>query len=110
MFPYLVHHFLARSAERRPDAEALVTHEPGAGRFTYAQVAAAAAAVSEQLRGLGVARGDRVAMLAHNGIEWVAAWFGALAAGAIAVPINTASDPHSLEHYVRDCGARVLVV
>jgi long-chain acyl-CoA synthetase len=110
MVAYRVHHFLERTAERTPDAEALVTHEPGAARLTYGQVAAAAASVAAQLRGLGVARGDRVAILAHNGIEWVAAWFGALAAGAVAVPINTASDPHSLEHYVSDAGARVLVV
>lgn len=110
MVAYLVHHFLAASAERFPDAEALVTHEPGAARLTYAQVAAAARTVSTQLRGLGVTRGDRVAILAHNGIEWVAAWFGTLATGAIAVPVNTAADPHSLEHYLGDAGARVLIV
>ncbi len=110
MVAYLVHHFLAASAARTPDAEALITHEPGAARLTYGQVAAAATQVTTQLRGLGVARGDRVAILAHNGVDWVAAWFGALAAGAIAVPINTAADPHSLAHYISDAGARLLIV
>ncbi len=110
MTAYLVHHFLAASAARAPGREALVTHDPGAARLDYGAVAAAAAAVTAQLGALGVGRGDRVALLAHNGVEWVAAWFGALAAGAIAVPLNTAADPHSLIHYVGDAGARVLVV
>ena len=110
MVAYRVHHFLERTAERTPDAEALITHEPGAARLTYAQVAVAAGTAAAQLRALGVVRGDRVAILAHNGIEWVGAWFGALAAGAVAVPINTAADPHSLAHYIGDAGARVLIV
>lgn len=107
---YLVHHLLGEAAERMPDAEALVTHDPGAARLTYAQVAERAAAVTEQLRALGVAKGDRVAILAPNGIEWVAAWFGVVAAGAVAVPVNTAADPQSLRHYVSDSGARVIIV
>ncbi len=105
----LVHQFLGERAAGTPDAEALVTHDPGGARLTYAEVAAAAAAVTAQLSSLGVAPGERVAILAHNGVEWVAAWFGALAAGAVAVPLNTAVDPHSLVHYLTDCGAKVLL-
>ncbi|MBZ0236242.1 MAG: acyl--CoA ligase [Deltaproteobacteria bacterium] len=105
----LVHQFLTQAAARTPDSPALVTHDPGGVRLGYAQVADAAAAVTAQLASLGVAKGDRVAILAHNGLEWIAAWFGALAAGAIAVPLNTAADPHSLAHYVTDAGARVLL-
>jgi len=106
----LVHELLGAAAARAPEAEALVTHEPGAVRLTYAALAAAAARVTHQLLGLGVVPGDRVALLAHNGVEWVAGWYGALAAGAIVVPINTAADPHSLVHYLGDAGARVLIV
>ncbi len=110
MVPFLVHQFLAASAARSRDALALVTHEPGPQRLSFGQLSAAAHRVAAQLIELGVARGDRVALLAANGVEWVSAWFGALAAGAVVVPINTASDPHSLAHYVADAGARVLVV
>ena len=110
MHTYLVHHLLAASAARTPEALGLVTHAPDPRRLTYAQVAAAAHRVAAHLLGLGVARGDRIALLAQNGLEWVAGWYGALAAGAIVVPINTAADPHSLVHYVHDAGARVLIV
>jgi len=105
-----VHHLLEAQARERPDHELLVLHEPGAARLTYAQVEAAAHRTARLLRDCGVSQGDRVAILAHNGIEYVAAWFGALALGAIAVPVNVATDPVSLGHVVADSGARVLVV
>jgi acyl-CoA synthetase (AMP-forming)/AMP-acid ligase II len=73
-------------------------------------VAAAARRDARLYRDLGVQRGDRVAILANNGIEYVAAYYGALEAGAIAVPLNTAADPTSLAHYLGDSGARLLVV
>jgi acyl-CoA synthetase (AMP-forming)/AMP-acid ligase II len=106
----LVHHFLEEQARERPDHELLVLHDPGAARLGYAAVAARAQQVARLLRDTGVRTGDRVAILAHNGSEYVAAWFAALQLGAIAVPVNTASDPASLAHVVADCAARALVV
>jgi acyl-CoA synthetase (AMP-forming)/AMP-acid ligase II len=123
--PYLVHHFLEANAARAPEQELLVTHEPPAwkgvaatppgngeegARYSYAAVNAAANRLARLLIELGIQRGDRVAVLAGNGIEYAAGYFGALKAGAIAVPLNTAADPHSLAHYVGDAGARALVV
>jgi acyl-CoA synthetase (AMP-forming)/AMP-acid ligase II len=107
---FLVHHFLEHQARAHPDRELLVTHDPGAGRWTYAHVDAAANRHARLFEDRGVARGDRVAILAHNGIEYVAAWFGALKLGAIAVPLNPANDPGSLAGCISDCGARVLYV
>jgi acyl-CoA synthetase (AMP-forming)/AMP-acid ligase II len=106
----LVHQFLEEQARERPDHELLVLHDPGAARLGYGAVAARAQRVARLLRDTGVGKGDRVAILAHNGIEYVAAWFAALQLGAIAVPVNTASDPASLGHVVADCAARALVV
>jgi acyl-CoA synthetase (AMP-forming)/AMP-acid ligase II len=106
----LVHHFLEAQARDRPDHELLVLHDPGPVRLGYAAVNARANQVARLLRAAGVARGDRVAILAHNGVDYVAAWFAALKLGAIAVPVNTASDPASLGHVAADSGARVLVV
>ena len=106
----LVHEVLENAARQRPDHELLVLHAPEAGRITYGQVAAAAHRTARLLRDLGVKPGDRVAILAHNGLPYVQAWFGALAVGAIAVPINTATDAASLAAAIEDAGARVLVV
>ena len=106
----LVHHFLEEQARARPDHELLVLHEPGAARLSYAQVDAAANRMARLLRDCGARKGDRIAILAHNGIEYVATWFAALKLGAIAVPVNTATDPTSLAHVIEDAGARLLVV
>jgi long-chain acyl-CoA synthetase len=53
-----------------------------------------AAAVAHALRGRGVARGDRVAILANNAVNWLVADFGILYASAVVVPMfaTTADD------------------
>jgi amino acid adenylation domain-containing protein len=105
----LVHEWLESTAARAPDREALVI-AGGDTRLTWADVAAASWRMARHLRRRGVTRGDRVAILAHNGLEYVAAFHGALAAGAVAVPMNSATDPASLAKNHADCGAAALVV
>jgi long-chain acyl-CoA synthetase len=64
----------------------------------------AAAAVARHLAALGVAPGDRVALVAPYGPRWVAAFLGVLTAGAVAVPLDpriTAPDLASRLHEVR---------
>jgi acyl-CoA synthetase (AMP-forming)/AMP-acid ligase II len=80
--------FLLHWAERTHDA--VFVTEPDRGRtWTYGQVAGAVGRFRARLRGLRVARGDRVAILAENSCVWVVAYLGTLAHGAIAVPLNT---------------------
>ncbi|MBP9207943.1 MAG: acyl--CoA ligase [Kofleriaceae bacterium] len=108
MTPYLVHHLLEHEAARSPTRELLVTHEPESQRWSYRDADRAANRVAHALVAAGVTAGDRVAVLAHNGPGFVAGWFGALKAGAVVVPINSAIDPTSLAAQLTDCGARVL--
>lgn len=103
----LVHELLERSTARAPDAELLVD---GANRFTYADVNAQANRVANLLIRLGVQRGERVALFEQNTHRYVAWYYGILKAGAICVPINTASDANMLAHFLGDSGARVLMV
>jgi long-chain acyl-CoA synthetase len=103
---FLVHHLLDATAATAPDREALVTAEQ---RLTWRELAAGAWRAARLFADLGVRRGDRVAILAHNGVEYATAYYGALAAGAIAVPLNTAADPGSLASCVADAGASVVV-
>jgi acyl-CoA synthetase (AMP-forming)/AMP-acid ligase II len=80
--------FLFHWAERTPDATFI--GEPDRDRaYTYGQVAGYVARFRAALRRLGVSRGDRVAILADNGWRWAVAYLGAIAHGAIAVPLNT---------------------
>jgi acyl-CoA synthetase (AMP-forming)/AMP-acid ligase II len=106
MLAALVHQFLEASAQRRPEHVFLV-HE--AERASYGEVEAAANRVARALVGLGVARGDRVALLAQNSRFYVESYYGILKAGAIAVPLNTAADAATLAKLLAGCGAKLLV-
>lgn len=61
------------------------------------------------LRGLGVSKSDRVAMLLPNCFELVAMWFAASSLGAIEVPNNPGLKGDLLCHNLNNCGAQVLV-
>ncbi len=106
MTPWLVHHFLERAAAERPGQVALI-HEDE--RTTYAELEAGANRIARALRRGGVARGDRVGLLAFNSRLYVQAYYGTLKAGAISVPLNTAADGASVRGFLSDCGSRALI-
>ncbi|MGV2287547.1 ATP-dependent acyl-CoA ligase [Trinickia sp. YCB016] len=57
----------------------------------------------------GVGRGDHVALLCGNRVEFMEIVLGCAWLGAVVVPINTASRGLQLAHILRNCGARLLV-
>ena len=57
------------------------------------RIAAEAERVAGQLAARGIGDGTRVAIWVHDGPLWLAAFFGILRAGAIAVPLDTSADP-----------------
>jgi acyl-CoA synthetase (AMP-forming)/AMP-acid ligase II len=96
---------IARTAASRPDGLALVE---GERRVTWSSLAKGVAGVAGALSSKPRARGDRVAMLAANSVEYVEAFFGALHAGLCAVPLPTLASKETLALMLEDCGARVL--
>jgi fatty-acyl-CoA synthase len=95
-----------RSAERRPDHEALVF--PGE-RFTYADVVERTMAMARSLIGLGVRPGDHVGLLMPNCSDFVFAFFATQLVGAVAVPVNTRFRARELA-YVIDNADLVLLL
>ena len=65
-------------------------------------------ACASALRHLGIAKGDRVAILAPNSPEWTITDGACQLAGMIDVPIYTTLAPASVEYILRDSGSRVL--
>jgi HIP---CoA ligase len=78
---------VARAARDFGDAEALA--EPGGPRLSYRELGERVTAVSGALIDAGVGPGDRVALWAPNGREWVLTALGMLSAGAALVPVST---------------------
>ena len=75
---------LRRHALTLRDKPAIIAHDAGGGRTvaTYADLDARANRFAHALLGLGVGRGDRVAVMARNRIETIVAYYGALKVGA----------------------------
>jgi long-chain acyl-CoA synthetase len=83
--------------------------EDGIARTTFRDVQRRANAVAGRLRALGLAKGDRVVLSAHNHPDWPIAFFGIVRAGATAVPVDPAIDPGSFANIVRESEAKVVL-
>lgn len=97
---------LARSAQARPQGEALVQ---GARRVTYGELWGSVEATAAALRRRGLQAGDRVGILLDASPEYVAAYYGVLAAGGVVVGLNTAAKARDITNWLQHCGARFLV-
>ena len=96
---------LQASVTRDATAEAVV--ETGGGpRLSYADLWDRAARVAGGLRSAGIERGDRVAIRLGNGADWVLAFFGAVLADAVVVPVNTRFTDAEADYVISDSGAR----
>ncbi len=62
------------------------------------------------LASIGVARGDAVAIVSNNRIEWAVAAYACFGLGAAFVPMYEAESPKEWEFIVRDCSAKVVIV
>jgi long-chain acyl-CoA synthetase len=58
---------------------------------------------------LGVGRGDRVAIVANDSVEWAIAAYATFGRAAAFVPMYEAEAPEEWEFIIRDCGARVVI-
>src|SRR5439155_16303235 len=82
----------------------------GGRDVTWAELADSMWSAANRFRGVGVEPGDRVAIMLPNSPEYLFAYFGALAAGAATVPVNTAQRGAALEHILRDSGSVAIVL
>ena len=102
----LLHELIQKSAARTPDAVAL---SYGPDRLSYQALQSAVACFSSGLLGLGIERGERVAIYLEKRFETVIASFGAPQAGAVFVPLNPLLKPDQVAFILRDCNVRVLL-
>jgi len=103
--------WMRRGAQYWPDNLAVVDVAKGdAGRFTYAALNRRADAVAGWLRARGVVRGDRVALLAHSGVEVLDVFFACAKLGAVFVPLNWRSHWRELVDVIVPVAPKVLVL
>jgi long-chain acyl-CoA synthetase len=100
MSPVLQH------ADADPDHTALLGAQHN---WTYAQLRDAALAYARALRDQGIGPGERVLLIAPTVPEFVIAYLGIAALGAVVVPVNTMSTLSELEYFISDAGCALVV-
>ena len=98
---------LRRSAKRYPDKTALICGEVS---WTFAEMDAICNRLGRGLLALGIAKGDRVAVLSRNSHGFAALRFAVARIGAILVPINFMLNPDEINFILANSGAKLLAV
>jgi acyl-CoA synthetase (AMP-forming)/AMP-acid ligase II len=104
--PKGVDHLLQSIAALKPEAEALVD---GDRRFTYAELDRVTDEVASGLLAIGLAPGDRMALLLGNRAEFAFALMGAMRAGLVVVPLNIREQKPEIAFNLVDSGAKALI-
>ena len=101
----------ARWAQAPDAATRVAVREHGGGRdgkvLTFASLQAQADRLSQVLASLGVARGDRVALVMPQRFETAIAYMAIFQMGAVAMPLSMLFGPEALEYRLQDSGATV---
>ena len=98
--------YLERAAGQWPDKVAIID---GDKRVTYAELLAQAQSFAIGLVGMGVQKGDRVALFAPNCAEFASVFFGVLMTGAIITTLNPSYRELEVAHQLNDSGPSILV-
>jgi len=78
--------------------------------MTYRQLDEDSRAFAGWLQSLGLQKGDRVALMMPNLLQYPVALFGTLRAGCVVVNCNPLYTPRELEHQLKDAGAVAIVI
>jgi len=99
---------LDKAETEYPDNKAFVNFGVS---MSYRQVAKDSRSFAAYLQNvLGLKKGDRLAIMMPNLLQYPVAVFGALRAGLIVVNVNPLYTPRELEHQLRDSGAKAILI
>lgn len=98
-------HAVESAVRAAPGAPAVATRDTV---WTYRELASAVDAAQRALCARSARRGSRIAMLLSNSPQYVAIYYGAMAAGRVAVPLDTHEKRRTLTQQIRHCGASLL--
>jgi long-chain acyl-CoA synthetase len=96
---------LEAAVRAAPGAPALATRDTV---WTYRELASAIDAAQRAFSGRSARRGSRIALLMSNTPQYVALYYGIMAAGRVAVPLNTQERRRLLTQQIKHCGASLL--
>lgn len=96
---------LVATAQAHPDRPAIKLDDLV---LTWADVQSQAQRITAMLKSEGIEPGDRVGMVLPNVPMFPAIFYGALAAGAVVVPMNPLLKAREVQYYLEDSGAKIV--
>ena len=108
---------MVKAAQEAPDRTAMrmiLKYLPAGitiqSHMTYRQLDEASSRFAAALHGLGIRKGDRVAVMLPNIPQYVISYYGMLKAGALIVNTNPTYTPRELRHQLEDSGAKAVIM
>lgn len=91
--------------------ETAVVQHRGVRRYatSYGDLAQLAGRFAAELQSRGIAPGERVVLLGENSAEWIAAFFGCLLRGVLAVPLDAAGSVDFIHRVLADVSPRLII-
>ena len=108
LYPIHVADLLSKRAELTPERVGLLDAETGVA-YTYRQLNRRANRAANYLRGLGIAKGDRVAILAQNSVVYIDLLYGLAKIGAILAPLNWRLTAREMVYIAADMQAKAII-
>ncbi len=102
----LVHQYLENSAASYPDKVAAIHDDD---RIVYDLLNSRADFLAYHLQANGIVKGDRIALLFENCIDFITAYYAILKAGAVAAPINPGLKPDGLRYLLHDLAPAAII-
>ncbi len=103
----LVHHILEKSVQRHPEKPAVWFANTW---VTYGVLEEKSAKLAGFFHERGIQRGERIALLFENSIDYVVSYYAVLKAGAVVVSLNTELMTDTLKSILLHCSASGLIV
>lgn len=105
-----LHGLFLERARRSPDKVAYRYFQQNAWRdITWREMRGEVARWQAALAGLGLQRGDRVAIMLRNGPQWIMFDQAAMSLGLVVVPLYTVDRPDNIAYIINDAGVKVLL-
>jgi acyl-CoA synthetase (AMP-forming)/AMP-acid ligase II len=103
--------FFSDAAARCPERIAIVDlWGDRERRSSYAELETRTDRAASLLQSMGAVAGERIALLVGNRCEYIEAFFGAMRAGLVVVPLNAGQSEANIEFMIRDSGATGIIV
>jgi len=96
-----------RLAHNRPHNVYLIAPEPDL-QLTFAQLQSDSQTLSNSFLGMGLKKGDSIALMLNNGYQTAKIFLGALYGGFTIVPLNVQAQPSHLSYILRQSNARIV--